>query len=76
MTSFWSRSGRDSLHLAIRDEVDASEDSAGKVPFLWVTTDRQHSVSETAKQFFPPALSHVLSVDSGLAESRMRQQLT
>ena len=58
-----------SLYLAIRDELGASEDSAGKVPFLWVITSRKHSVSETAKQFFPPALLHVLSVDSGLAES-------
>ena len=58
-----------SLYLAIRDELDASEDSAGKVPFLWVITSRKHSVSETAKQFFPPALLHILPVDSGLAES-------
>ena len=57
-----------SLYLAIREEMGTSPDSAVKVPFLWVITDRKHSVSETAKQFFPTDLLHVLSVDPGLAQ--------
>ena len=53
-----------SLYLPIRDELGESQDTIGKVPFLWVITGRQHSVSETVKQFFPPDLLHVLSVDA------------
>ena len=52
-----------SLYLAIRDEFGESHNPKRKVPFLWVVTGRQHSVSETAKQFFPTDLLHVLAVD-------------
>ena len=51
-----------SLYAAIRDEpgVPLRE---GKVPFLWVITGREGSVSSTVKQFFPTDQLHV--VDTG-----------
>ena len=51
-----------SLYVAIRDEtaVPATE---GKVPFLWVVTDRESSVSSTVKRFFPPDQLHLVSAD-------------
>ena len=52
-----------SLYVAIRDEpgIPLLE---GKVPFLWVVTDRESSVSSTVKQFFPPEQLHLVQTDS------------
>ena len=50
-----------SLYAAIRDEPEISLPE-GKVPFLWVITDRESSVSGTVRQFFPPEQLHLVSV--------------
>ncbi len=49
-----------SLYAAIRDdpEIELPDD---QVPFLWVVTDRQRSLSTTIKQFFPEDQLHVVS---------------
>ncbi len=49
-----------SLYAAIRDEPEI-ESLIGNVPFLWVVTDRESSLSATVKQFFPPEKMHVVS---------------
>ena len=50
-----------SLYAAIRDEPEIPL-REGKVPFLWVITDRDGSVSGTVRQFFPPEQLHLVSV--------------
>lgn len=48
-----------SVFVAIRDEPALpSED--GRVPFLWVVTDRVGSLSPRIKQFFPPQQLHIV----------------
>ena len=48
-----------SVFVAIRDEPAVpSED--GRVPFLWVATDRVGSLSPRIKQFFPPKQLHIV----------------
>ena len=49
-----------SLYVAIRDEPDVLMDD-GEVPFLWVVTDREGSLSTTIKQFFPLDQLHVVA---------------
>ncbi len=49
-----------SLYAAIRDEPEIPLRD-GKVPFLWVITDRDGSVSGTVRQFFPPEQLHLVS---------------
>ena len=51
-----------SLYAAIRDEPDIPL-SDGKVPFLWVVTDRDGSLSTAVKQFFPPDLLHTVAIE-------------
>ena len=48
-----------SLYAAIRDDpgVPFSDD---KVPFLWVVTDREDTLSATVKQFFPSNKLHIV----------------
>ena len=46
-----------SLYAAIRDESEIPL-REGKVPFLWVITDREGSVSGTVRQFFPQEQLH------------------
>ena len=48
-----------SLYAAIRDEpaIPLLEE---QVPFFWVVTDREGSLSATVKQFFPPRQLHVV----------------
>ena len=53
-----------SLYVAIRDEMNRSQSETKKVPFLWVVTDREDSVSSTVKQYFPPEQLHVISSES------------
>ena len=48
-----------SLYVAIRDEPGIPL-TGGRVPFLWVVTDRPGSLSATVKQFFPPDHLHVV----------------
>ena len=50
-----------SLYAAIRDDPHISLVD-GKVPFLWVVTDRVGSLSTTIKQFFPPDQLHTVAV--------------
>ncbi|MCY4392729.1 MAG: hypothetical protein OXE43_11860 [Chloroflexi bacterium] len=47
-----------SVFVAIRDEPAIPLDG-GRVPFLWVVTDRVASLSPRVKQFFPPEQLHV-----------------
>ena len=51
-----------SLFVAIRDEpsIPTADDA---VPFLWVVTNREGSVSATVKQFFPPDMLHVIGTE-------------
>ncbi len=56
-----------SLYASIRDELSLSLGSDKvDVPFLWVVTDREGSLSPTAKRFFPEDKLHVVSVDGDL----------
>ena len=50
-----------SLYVAIRDELGISADS-DKVPFRWVVTNREGSLSGTVRQFLPEKLLHVVGV--------------
>ena len=56
-----------SLYVAIRDEPDVLVDH-GEVPFLWVVTDREGSLSTTIRQFFPLDQLHVISAGSSSAK--------
>ena len=47
-----------SLYVSIRDEPGIPL-TDGKVPFLWVVTDREGSLSATVRQFFPPDQLHI-----------------
>ena len=47
-----------SLYTAIRDDPDIP-DSEGRVPFLWVITDRDGSLSPNVKRYFPPEAIHI-----------------
>lgn len=49
-----------SLYSAIRDEPGIPS-FQGEVPFLWVVTDREGSLSATVRQFFPPDRLHLVS---------------
>ena len=42
-----------SLYAAVRDEPEIPL-ADGKVPLLWIVTDREGSLSTTVRQFFPP----------------------
>ena len=55
-----------SLYIAMRDEIDQAQKY---VPFLWVVTDRQHSLSATIKRFFPSDKLHVVAVEGGDAKT-------
>ena len=57
-----------SLYAAIRDELDIPL-ADGRVPFLWVVTDREGSLSTTVKQFFPPDQLHVVAIESSDAQN-------
>ena len=50
-----------SLYAAMRRELERRGESAADVPFLWIVTDRQRTVSEVARQFFPKDKLHVVS---------------
>ena len=52
-----------SLYVAIRDEPDVLVDH-DEVPFLWVVTDREGSLSTTIRQFFPLDQLHVVPAGS------------
>ena len=47
-----------SLYTAIRDDPDIP-DSEGRVPFLWVITGRNSSLSPNVKRYFPPEAIHI-----------------
>ena len=57
-----------SLYGAVRDEPEIPL-SDGKVPFLWIVTDREGSLSTTVKQFFPYDELHVVSIECADAQS-------
>ncbi len=52
-----------SLYVAIRYDPGIPLPD-GKVPFLWVVTDRENSVSRTIKQYFPPDQLHLVRTGS------------
>ena len=52
-----------SLYVAIRNELGISADS-DKVPFRWVVTNREGSLSATVRQFLPDKLLQVVEVAS------------
>ena len=60
-----------SLYVAIRDEPDIPV-LDGTVPFLWVVTDREGSLSATVKRFFPPDQLHLVE-NNGKREGRQGQ---
>lgn len=49
-----------SLYAAIRDDPDIPLPD-GDVPFLWIVTSRQGSLSATVKQFFPVDALHIVN---------------
>ena len=53
-----------SLYVSIREEPQCSR-HGDTVPFLWVVSDREGTVSATIRQFFPPAQLHVISASQG-----------
>lgn len=61
-----------SLYAAMRQERERQGETGTDVPFLWIITDRQKTVSETALQFFPPDRLHVVSVSSPEPETPVR----
>ena len=72
-----------SLYAAIRDEPSIPL-SDGKLPFLWVVTDREDTLSATVKQFFPPNKLHIVEagrnqdenvVPSGSSQHKLAQSL-
>ena len=52
-----------SVYVAIRDEPAVPAED-GRVPFLWVVTDRVGSLSPRIKQFFPPEQLHVVGFNA------------
>ena len=58
-----------SLYVAIRNELRISADS-DKVPFRWVVTIREGSLSATVRQFLPDKLLHVVEVASKQQERK------
>ena len=54
-----------SLYGALREETDQTQRS---VPFLWVVTDRQNTLSATIKQFFPSDQLHVVAIEGDHAD--------
>lgn len=57
-----------SLYATIRDEWSKSRSEMSKVPFLWVVTDRDDTVSSTVKQFFPPQQLHVIALGAATGQ--------
>ena len=57
-----------SLYAAIRDESDIPL-ADGRVPFLWVVTAREGSLSTTVRQFFPPDQLHTVAVEGSDAQN-------
>ena len=53
-----------SLYAAMRRELARRGEPRADVPFLWIVTDRQRTVSEMARQFFPKDKLHVVSTDA------------
>lgn len=53
-----------SLYAAMRRELARRGEPGADVPFLWIVTDRQRTVSEVARQFFPKDKLHVVSTDA------------
>lgn len=53
-----------SLYAAVRDEPEIPL-ADGKVPFLWIVTDREGTLSTTVRQFFPANELYVISVECG-----------
>ena len=62
-----------SLYAAVRDEPEIPL-SDGKVPFLWIVTDREGSLSTTVKQFFPSDELHVVSMGCSNAQSAVASE--
>lgn len=56
-----------SLFMAINNEPDILR-TGGRIPFTWVVTDREGSLSATVRQFFPPDYLHIVgtSINEGL----------
>ena len=57
-----------SLYAAIRDEPDIQL-ADGRVPFLWVMTDREGSLSTTVRQFFPREQLHTVAIERSDAQN-------
>ena len=63
-----------SLYASMREELARARRSDLSVPFLWIVTDRQQTVSSTVKQFFPKDQLHVVSI--GQSTTNNEQQPT
>jgi len=50
------------LYSACRDLVHIKDPSAQRIPFLWVITDRNDTLSTTVQQYFPREAIHVVPV--------------
>lgn len=61
-----------SLYAAMRQERERQGESGADIPFLWIVTDRQKTVSETALQFFPPERLHRVSVSDPEPDAPVR----
>ena len=50
------------LYASVRDQTLSSDPSSHRVPFLWVITDRNDTLSTTVQQYFPREAIHVVPV--------------
>ena len=64
-----------SLYVAIRDELGSPADS-DKIPFRWVVTNREGSLSATVRQFLPDKLLHVVGATSKQQERKQAVRAT
>ena len=63
-----------SLYTAIRDDPDIP-DSEGRIPFLWVITDRDGSLSPNVKRYFPPEAIHIATPQGVLSGDHSEPEL-
>lgn len=48
------------LYAKVRDEMARSQPEVGRVPFLWVVTDRTDTLSATVREYFPSDYVHTV----------------
>ena len=64
-----------SLYVSIRDEPQVPKAEMG-VPFLWIVTDRESSLSPTVERFFPMSHLHLVKTKQILAGSTPHSRST